>query len=136
MSNDKGILNDKNKRMPKKEKIYDIYDRSFVFAVGVASFLSKIKADQATSIYKHQLIRSSSSIGANLAEADGSLSKKDFVNKVGIARREARESKHWLKLIHQVSVYGNRVLEDEIDWLINESHELVLILSAIILKAK
>ena len=82
--------------------------------------------------YGKQLIRSSGSIGANLEEADGTLTKKDFINKMAIARREARESKYWLRLIQQV----NRLECPELVTLIGEANELVLILSAIINKVK
>ena len=118
------------------KKVFDIYERSFNFAVSVAVFLKKIPNNDINAVYKKQLARSSASIGANLSEADGSLTKRDFVNKVGIARREARESGHWLKLIRQISIRKNSELYHEINVIIQEAHELLLILSRIILKSK
>ncbi len=102
------------------------------FAVRVGIFTNKTIKNQATLEYGKQLIRSSGSIGANLEEADGTLTKKDFINKMAIARREARESKYWLRLIQQV----NRLECPELVTLIGEANELVLILSAIINKVK
>ena len=89
-----------------EKKKFDIYDRVFKFSVRTAKFLSKLPNNVIATEYSRQLIRSSGSMGANLAEADGALTKKDFINKVGISRREARESKHWLELLKAVvSIY-------------------------------
>lgn len=60
------------------------------------------------------------------------MTTKDFLNKLNIARKEARESRYWIKLIS--SVYQNKDDSCEIDWLERESNEIVLILSAIIKK--
>ena len=118
------------------QKKFDIYDRVFKFAVRVAKMLKQLQKDTAISEYSRQLIRSSGSIGANLAEADGALSKKDFINKMGIARREAQESHHWLRLISSVVSFDNNFHIGEIDPLVAESKEIMLILSSIVKKAK
>ena len=76
-------------------KKYDIYERAFDFAVRTNKLLEKLPKTTAFIEYSRQLIKASGSIGSNLAEADGALTKKDFINKVGIARRESRESRHW-----------------------------------------
>ena len=110
---------------------FDIKDRSLEFAVRAARFIDKLPRKQSALEYGKQLIRSSASIGANIEEADGALSKKDFVNKIGISRREAKESGYWLQLIKKVELVGQGE-DQELDWLINESNELKLILSAII----
>ena len=109
-------------------KKFDIYDRCFVFASKTAQALQHLPRNPFISEYINQLIRSSGSIGANLTEADGAISKKDFMNKLCIARKEAKESIHWLKLIQAISAEKNTVLKD----LIQESIEIVLILSKII----
>ena len=113
-------------------KKYDIYDRAFKFAVSVAKFLEMLPKRTALIEYSRQLIKSSGSIGANISEADGALTKKDFINKMGIARREAKESKHWLTLIKAVGSFKDESLKKELDWLITESTEILLILSSII----
>lgn len=110
----------------------DIYNRVFTFAVRTAKFIEKLPGTMTITEYKAQLIRSSSSIGANMAEADGTLTRKDFANKIGIARRESRESRYWLELIKNVADLKDSCLQDELGWLLKESREIMLILSAII----
>ncbi len=78
-----------------------------------------------------QLIRASGSVGANYLEANEALSKKDFVFKLKISRKEAKESRYWLRLINDTNELNSVV---EIKKLIDEANELKLILSAIIEK--
>lgn len=117
-------------------KKFDIYDRALEFAARVARFVDRLPKTQAALVYGKQLIEASGSIGANIEEADGALTKKDFVNKMGISRRESRESRHWLRLIEKVGLVINQDDKKELDWLIGESTELLLILSSIINKTK
>lgn len=119
-----------------EKKDFDIYDRAFKFAVRTAKIIDQLPLTQTTREYSKQLIRASGSIGANLEEADGALTRKDFINKIGISRREARESRHWLKLLEATVNCANKTIEDEIRWLINESKEIMLILSSIIRNTK
>ena len=121
--------------MPNKKQ-FDIYNRVFDFAVKTVKFLDKLPKSTASFEYSKQLIRSSGSIGANLEEADGALSRKDFVNKLGIARKEAKESKHWLRLIESTSSIKGQDLKEEMSWLIQENTEIMLILNSIITKTK
>ena len=115
-------------------KKFDIYDRVMEFASKVALFVDKMPKGLVLIEYAKQLVRSSGSIGANMEEANGAVSRKDFVNKVGIARKEARESRHWLRLILKTGLAKSEGRCNEIDWLINEAKEIVLILSSIIKK--
>ena len=119
-----------------KNRKFDIYERAFEFAVRVANFLGVLPKNQAILEYSKQLIRSSGSIGANIEEADGALTKRDFINKLGIARREARESKHWLRLIEKITPFLSPDKRKGLNWQINEAEELMLILSSIINKTK
>lgn len=119
-----------------KEKKFDIKERSLKFAARVARFIDGLPKKQSAIEYGKQLIRSSASVGANLEEADGALSKKDFVNKIGIARREAKETRYWLQLIKQVELATDIEVKRELDCLIGESEELKLILSSIINKTQ
>jgi four helix bundle protein len=117
-----------------KNKKFDIYERTFNFAVKTNQFLREIdKHDLIAKEYVKQLIRSSGSIGANLEEADGTLTKKDFINRVGISRREASESRYWLKLLKETLTIRDK---KKLDWLIQECTEIILILSTIIKKTK
>ncbi len=117
-------------------KIYDIKERVLEFAASVARLVNKFPKNQAAQEYSKQLIRSSASIGANIEEADGTLTKKDFINKMGIGRREARESKYWLRLIQKAELINNPSNKDELNSLAKEAEELTLILSSIINKTK
>ena len=109
-----------------EKKDFDIYDRAFKFAVRTAKIIDQLPLTQTTREYSKQLIRASGSIGANLEEADGALTRKDFINKIGISRREARESRHWLKLLEATVNFANKMIEDEIRWLINEARKSCL----------
>lgn len=113
-------------------KKYDIYERVFQFTVKTVRLLEKLPRTTMSTEYGRQLIRSSGSIGANLEEADGALTKKDFINRVGISRREARESRHWLKLMQAVVPIQDKSSKEELGWLIDEANEILLILSSII----
>jgi four helix bundle protein len=103
------------------------------FATKVATLVLTLTQNQVSKEYSRQLIRSSASIGANIEEAGGTLTKKDFLSKLSIARREARESKYWLNLIKNVGLVKDPEL---LDILIKESTELLLILSSIINKTR
>jgi len=113
---------------------YDLFDRSLVFAADVAKMVNNLPTNKVLEEYSKQLIRSSASIGANLQEADGALTKRDFVHKLGIARKEAKESWFWLRLIKQTGFVTDKLQLVKIDALIQEAKELKLILSSIIQK--
>ena len=138
MTNDKYQMTNKlsNSKCQIRKNRFDIYDRAFEFAIGVAKQVNKLQKSQAIYEYAKQVIRSSASVGANMEEADGALTKRDFINKMGIARREARESRYWLRLIKHANLF--RYQEDEIkfNWLIKEAEEIMLILSSIINNTK
>lgn len=115
---------------------YDIYDRSLKFATKVAKLVDRLPKTLAIVEYSRQLIRSSGSVGANLEVADGTLTKKDFVSKIGISRREAKESRHWLRLIKDLDVVRSPVDIQDLERLLSEAYELASILSSIIKKTK
>ena len=78
---------------------YDLEERTYQFAKDVALFCKKLPFSLVNKEYISQVIRSSGSIGANYIEANESLSKKDFVMRAKICRKEAKESIYWLRLI-------------------------------------
>lgn len=94
-------------------------------------FCLKLKWDIINSEYIRQLIRSSGSVGANYIEASGDLGKLDEKMKIKIARRESKESIHWLDLMR---TYENKELEQERIFLMDESEQIKKILSAILNK--
>jgi four helix bundle protein len=118
----------------KKEntKVYDLEERTFNYAKDVCIFCKKIEKNVSNNEYHKQLIRSSASVGANYIEANEALSKKDFLVRVKISRKEAKESIFWLRLIKET----NESTNTQIDNLINESLQLKKILSSIIEKSK
>ncbi len=79
------------------------------------------------------MIKSSGSVGANYREANESLSKKDFLMRIKISRKEAKESLYWLRLIHETNDLKNA---DETQGLMQEANELKMILSSILKKSK
>ncbi|KKT15103.1 MAG: hypothetical protein UW76_C0009G0005 [Parcubacteria group bacterium GW2011_GWF2_44_8b] len=80
------------------KRVYDLEDRSRTFAMKVRDYVNKLPRNISNIEYGKQLIRSSGSVGANYIEANESLSKKDFVMRIKISRKEAKESEYWLSL--------------------------------------
>ena len=112
---------------------YDLEDRTFLFAKNVRSFVRKLPKTIANIEDGKQLINASGSAGANYIEANESFSKKDFIFRIKICRKEAKESRYWLKL---VDAHNNDNLENERKELINESTELLNIFGSIIRKCE
>ena len=115
------------------EKKYDLEDRTLAFAKHVRKFVRKLQMDIPNHEDCKQLVRSSGSIGANYLEANDGLSKKDFLYRIKVSRKEAKESKYWLNLIQ---TFGDDNLEKERSELLNEANELMLILGAILRNSK
>lgn len=111
--------------------LYDLEERCLVFAKATRKFLKEIPKN--INIYEDskQLLRSSGSIGANYIEANESLSKKDFVMRIKIARKEAKETIYWLNLI-DITDESFRIIQVD---LIREATELMKILSTIMRKS-
>ena len=82
-----------------KPKRYDLEDRTLKFAKDVRTFIKLLPKTAAHFEDGKQLIRSSGSVGANYIEANDSLSKKDFLMRIKISRKEAKESRYWLRLL-------------------------------------
>jgi four helix bundle protein len=103
----------------------DIRSRTFEFSVQIIELYKFLQNDKKEYILGKQLIRSGTSIGANVEEATAAQSKKDFIAKMSIALKEARETNYWLRLLKRTGYIKK-------DNLINESSELMNILGAII----
>ena len=117
-------------------KKYDIRDRTLEFAARVAKLAKTLTHNLVSYEYGKQVIRASASIGANIEEADGTLTRKDFLNKMALGRRESREAKYWLRLINRADLVNNQSNRDELNYLVKEAEEIMLILSSIINKTK
>jgi four helix bundle protein len=115
-----------------KEDKKGIKERSFEFAVSVIKFIQRLPRNHAGYKIGGQLLDAATSIGANIEEATGGFSKKDFTYKMGVALKEARESNYWLRLI-KVSELARG---DELDFLLKESEELRKILTSIVKTSK
>ena len=109
--------------------------RLFSFAIRVIKFLRLLPNTVEFNIVKNQLIRSSTSPGANYQEAQGAISRADFHYKIKIALKEMRESNYWLEIIRSISeIDENKITE--LNYLSNESIELMNILGSISYKTR
>ena len=116
-----------------KTKKFDLEQRTFEFAGNVRNFVRALKMDLPNIEDAKQLVRSSGSVGANYIEANEALSKKDFLFRVKIIRKEVKETRYWLMLI---SAKNGDNFENTKTQLIQESGELLKIFSAIISKTE
>ncbi|NIM10384.1 MAG: four helix bundle protein [Candidatus Aminicenantes bacterium] len=116
----------------KNSKQYDLEDRTLEFAKNVRAFVKKLPRTVANIEDGKQLIKSSGSVGANYIEANEALSKKDFLMRIKISRKEAKESRYWLRLIDVQDVD----LKGEQEYLIKESTELTNIFGSILQKSQ
>ena len=102
---------------------YDLEERTALFGEAVIEFAKLIPVNQITRSLIDQVVRSSTSVGANYCEADDASSKKEFRQKIGYCRKESRETKHWLRMI----VKAAPELRDQAAPLWQEAKELHLI---------
>ena len=115
------------------KNIYDLEERTFLFAKNVRIFVKTLPNTKANLEDTKQVIRASGSVGANYIEANESLGKKDFVMRIRISRKEAKESRYWLRLINETNELDNK---DDALYLMQEANELKKILSSILEKSK
>jgi four helix bundle protein len=113
------------------QKPYDLEDRTFNFAKASRRFVKVLPRTIANIEDVKQFVRASGSIGANYIEANEAIGKKDFVMKIKICRREAKESGYWLRLLET-----DEKLEVQRDNLVGEATELMKIFGAIIRKSE
>ncbi len=106
---------------------YNLADRTAEFGEAIIEFINKLSKNQVNQILTNQLIRSATSVGANYMEADAGVSKKDFKHKIGLCKKEAKETMHWLRMVAKNNPKEKKICRV----LYKEAHELVLIFSAI-----
>jgi len=119
--------------MQDKGKPRDLEDRTFRFAECVRAFVKQLPKTISNIEDVRQLVRASGSVAANWIEADEALSKKDFLMRVKICRKEAKESRLFLRLIDTGLAKATLAIRDK---LAEEARELTLIFSAIIAKTE
>lgn len=116
-----------------EHKQYDLEERTFKFAKRVREFVKKLPKTIANVEDSVQLVNASGSVGANYIEANEAISKKDFVFRIKICRKESKESRYWLKLIDS---NGDQNLERDRTELIQEATELMNIFGSIMRKSE
>ena len=109
-----------------------VQDKSFHFAVQIVEYIRRQQNDHVNLVLTRQLLRSGTSIGANVEEALGGHSSKDFVAKLAIAAKEDRETGYWLRLIRETQSHNH----PELASLLAECGELVKMLNSIILTTR
>lgn len=112
---------------PKPERRYDLLERLTKFSEEIIIFVRSLPVHYETRSLIEQLIRSATSMGANYAEADGAESKKDFLHKIAVCKKEAKETMYWLSLFERI--FHSEKIACHLFW--EKAHEFVLIFSAI-----
>jgi four helix bundle protein len=114
--------------MARAEETADIQARTFHFAARILKLVRAMERDTASPVVAKQVARSGTGIGANVEEAQGAYSRADFIHRMNVARKEARETLYWLRLIAEVGLLPKRRLTH----LTQESEEILRILVAIV----
>jgi len=120
-------------KITNSKPVYDLEERTFQFAKAVRLFVKTLPKTTANIEDSKQVVKASGSVGANYREANEALSKKDFLMRIKICRKESKESAYWLRLIHETNNLKNA---DEALRLRQEANELKKIFSSIIEKSK
>jgi four helix bundle protein len=128
MTNDESNSNDENdERDSTVRKDFDLEERTARFGEAVIRFAKRVPITPVTSPLITQLVKAGTSVGANYGEANDAESKRDFRHKIGICRKESKESKHWMRMIS--AAVPELVEEARVLW--QEAKELNLIFGAI-----
>ena len=107
----------------------NISDKSFQFALRIVNFYKfAFTKNRSVEILLKQVLKSGTSIGANVAESKNAVSKSDFINKLAIALKEARETEYWLKLLFE----SKSIQQNEFDRLSKDCDEIIRLLTSII----
>ncbi len=112
----------------------EIRERSFGYALRAIKLYQHLRRqkDDAGWVLGKQYLRSATSIGANIEEAQSGESRADFIHKYGIAQQEARESLYWLRLLGEPGIVSKDLLQS----LMQETEELIAVITTIIVKSK
>jgi len=114
------------------EKSNEIRIRSYNFALRIIKLCKYLENDKSAKAIHSQLLTSGTSIGANVEEAIGAQSRKDFISKMTIALKEARETFYWLKLLKDSEIISENMLSNILD----ESEQLIKIISEIVITSR
>ena len=111
-----------------KEQTFDLEERTARFGEKVIQFVKTVRLTPVTDSLVRQLVRAATSIGANYCEANDAQSKKDFRHKISLCRNEAKETKHWLRMIAAADESTQQPARE----LWQEAKELNLVFSSIV----
>ena len=114
------------------DKVYDLKKRTYFYALDIIRFLESLPKDYISQVIGKQLLRSATSVGANIIEAQAASSRKDFINFYNYSLKSANESKFWLELLKD----SGKAASDTVVPILNETTELSSILAASILTMK
>jgi four helix bundle protein len=114
----------------KKENV--TYEKAYNFAIRVVKAYQYLVEEKREFILSKQFLRSGTSIGANVAEANGAISDADFSNKISIAYKECLETKYWLNLLKDTGYINEKMFES----MFNDADEIAKILFSIIKKTR
>lgn len=109
-----------------------ITEKSFDFAVNIVNLYKSLTQDKREFVLSKQILRSGTSIGANIRESKNAESKADFIHKNAIAQKECDETIYWLELLHRT----NYITAEEFSYLNNSAVELLKIIKSIIITTK
>jgi len=124
--------NQSNSNFSNSKQKYNLEERTTQFSEEVIDFIKILPSNFVSKPLIDQLLRSATSIGANYCEANEANSRKDFINKIAIAKKESKETKYWLRIIaHTFPNFNTEIVK-----LFKEAEELNLILAAIIRKSQ
>lgn len=104
-----------------------IQEKSYAFALGILKLVKGLKSSGSERLILNQLVRSGTSIGANVEEAIGAQSDRDFLHKISISYKEARETKYWLRLLEDLGEFNKEIANNQLE----KCEELLRILGTI-----
>ena len=110
----------------------ELKNRAYQYSIKIIEFFDTLPQDTSAQIIVQQLLRSATSIGANIIEAQASSSKKEFTKFFGYALKSANESLYWLGLLKD----AKKISSEQLDYFLQETHELANILGSSILTLK
>jgi len=125
------MSNTTNNSIEEKSK-YDIHERIYKFIIRVIKLVNVLPKTSSNSVVIPQILRCVTSMGANDQEADGTLTKKDFIHCYTVVRKESKETSFWLKLIADT----NPAVKSKMESIIQEGQEIAAIISSIINKTR
>src|SRR3989304_2995355 len=131
MPNDKAQMPNQAQNSNDKKK-YDLEERTAQFGEAIIELVKTFPQDPINNPLISQIVRAATSVGANYMEADGAESKKDFQHKIAICKKEAKETKHWIRMVAKANPHR----DEECRRLGQEAKELTLIFSSILLSKK